>query len=135
MPSPTPLVGEKEFEDFAEGLFIHAAARVSHAQECVTARLGPGVGLAILLINPHILRLDGNLAAGGHGVAGVDAEVHQDLLDLSRIGTDDPQVMTGKEVECDVLTDHASDHLHQVGDHVVQVDIFHLEHLPPAEGQ
>jgi hypothetical protein len=49
----------------------------------------------VVFVERDVGGLDGKLAPGGHGVAGVDGEVHDDLLDLSGIGADRPEIRAG----------------------------------------
>ena len=60
-------------------------------------------------------RLDGQLAAAGHGVAGVDGQVHDDLLDLAGVGLDRPRPGSSDGGQLDVLADHPAEHLLDVG--------------------
>ena len=57
---------------------------------------GPGCtsgwSLSVLLVEVDVGGRDGQLAALGHGVAGVDRQVHDDLLDLAGVGLDQPEV-------------------------------------------
>lgn len=65
----------------------------------------------------------------------VDTQIHQDLIDLYRVGADDSDVVATNDFEGDVLANHAVQHFQHVRDRVVQVHVFHLKHLPTAERQ
>ena len=91
--------------------------------------------LAVFLIQGNIGGLDGQLAALWHGVAGVDGQVDDYLLDLTRIGLDPPQSFHGRRIEVDVFTDDTAQHLVHVIDQLVQVDDLRLDNLLAAEGQ
>ena len=89
----------------------------------------------VVFVQFHIRRLDGELAPFRHGVAGIDDEVHQDLLDLSGIGLQPPQLLIKDGDEIDILSDETSEHLSQIVHDGIQVDHFRLQHLTPAERQ
>ena len=78
-------------------------------------------------------RLDRERAAVGHRVARVHGEVEDHLLELPRVGLD--RAGSGVEVhdERDVLADQAVEHLLDVGDDLVQVELAGLNHLLAAE--
>jgi hypothetical protein len=80
-------------------------------------------------------RLDGQAPAVRHGVARVDGEVHEHLVELTRVGLDAAQVGIQGGGELDVLPDQPPQHLLHVRDEVVEVDNLRLEDLLPAEGQ
>ena len=55
--------------------------------------------------------LQGEEAAARHGVAGVDREVHDHLLQLAGIGEDGADVVAEAQAQLDVLADDALEHL------------------------
>ena len=67
-------------------------------------------------------RLDGEDAAVGHRVAGVDDQVEHDLLELPGIGPDAGEIRRQLQHQHDVLADQALDHVLQAGDDGAQVD-------------
>ena len=69
------------------------------------------------------------------GIPGVDDEVHDHLLELPRIGQHDAELPRRQQLQLDVLTKHAPQHLVQVRQDVVQIDDLRLEDLLSAEGQ
>jgi hypothetical protein len=66
--------------------------------------------------------LQGEDAAHGHGVARVEAEVHEDLGDLIGIGTDGPQGCGGPDAQFDVFADEALQHFGRLRNRVVKVE-------------
>ena len=90
-----------------------------------------GVGLVDLGVGG----LDGQGPAAGHGVAGVDGEVDQDLLDLAGVGGDGGQVAGQVGGELDVLAEGPLEQLADVGDEVVEVQDAGLDDFPAGEGQ
>ena len=88
----------------------------------------------VVVVQIDVRGLDRELAAVRHGVAGVDHEVHDHLLDLSRIGIDAAQLRIGSLVLSSMSSpiSRRSMLLH-AGDHGVQVEDLGLQHLPAAE--
>ena len=70
--------------------------------------------------------VDGQRAAVGHRVAGVDREVDQDLLELAGVGHDRPQVARPGWCQRDVLAEGAAQQLLDVGDDAVEVEHLRL---------
>ena len=66
---------------------------------------------------------------------GIYSEVHEHLLDLSRIRLDSPMLGTTKCHKLDVFADHTTQHTIHVGDQAVQVEDPGPKDLLPAEGQ
>ena len=75
------------------------------------------------------------LAALGHGIAGIHGQVDNDLLDLPPVGLHPPQIMLRNRDQLDVLADEASEHFLQVRDHRIQVQDLRSHDLASAEGQ
>ena len=76
--------------------------------------------------------LDRQVAAVGHGIAGIDRQVHDDLLDLAGIGLDRADGPRRNHDQVDVFADQAGQHFQVFGDHVVEVE--HLWAQAPAYG-
>ena len=74
-------------------------------------------------------------SALGHGVARVDDEVHEDLLELGAVGDNAPQRVIGLGGELDVLADETTQHRRHVADHGVEVEPPRLQHLLAAESE
>ncbi len=127
------LRGEEGLEDPCLRFAAHPDAGVAHRDSHVRAREHSGVFHLVVVIHLDVRRLDGQLAAIGHGVARIDREVHQKLLDLSGVGLDAPELGRRKYRQLDVCAEHASEHLVHVGDALVQVQDLRLEHLLTAE--
>ena len=82
-----------------------------------------------------IARLDGDLADAGDGVAGVDAQVGQDLVDLGGVHLDRPQVRSGQPGQIDVLADEPPQHLEHARHGLVQVEHLRGDGLLAGKGQ
>ena len=92
------LGGEERLENVRERLRGHAGAGVGHGEHDVATGLGARMFAAVELVELAIACFDLQLAAVGHGVARVDGEVHDDLLDLALIGFDAAE----RRIEIDV---------------------------------
>ena len=74
-------------------------------------------------------------AAVGHGVACVDDEVDDHLLELVEIGLDQPQVAAVLDVDLDLLADQPAHHVLQLGQNVAELQHLGPQRLPAREGQ
>ena len=74
-------------------------------------------------------------SAGRHGVAGVDRQVHDDLLELAGVGAHAAEVLAQRDRQPHVLADEAAEHLLHLLDDVVEVADAGLDHLLAAEGE
>ena len=54
------------------------------------------------LVEGNVGGLDGQLAPHAHGIAGIDGEVDQDLLELTGIDLGQPEVLVGDRRQLDV---------------------------------
>ena len=82
MPLPLSLV-VKNGSKIRDSVFgVHAGAGVADRHLDVVAGLQPRVRGDADLVELDVAQLDRDLAAARHGVARVDDEVHQNLLDL-----------------------------------------------------
>ena len=75
---------EKRLKNTVAGGGIHAAARVRHRHFHIIARRQVR-GTGILGRKRNIGGLEIQIAAGRHGLPGVDIEIQQDLFDLARV--------------------------------------------------
>ena len=89
---PVRLGGEERLEDAPPDRLVHADAGVAHGQHRV--RPGPRAGMlgGVDRVEVDGARLDGERAAVGHRVAGVDDQVQHHLFDLAGVGLDAGQV-------------------------------------------
>ena len=86
------LGGEEGLEDAIEGGRVHSGSGVGDGEHGVAAGLGMLVSRKVDLIERNFSGFDDEAAAFGHGVAGIDAQVHDDLFDLGGIGADDREI-------------------------------------------
>ena len=122
---------EEGLEDLGPGLLVHARPRVHDRERDVGAGLDAFSSLAKL----HVGGLDRDLPALGHRVPCIHDQVHEDLLDLSGVRLDPPQIFPAPERQLDVGADETPQHALDAVDHHVQVEHLGLEHLAAAEGE
>ena len=127
--------GEEGLENALLGRFVHAGSGIADRQHHVWPRRDPEVLFGIAGIELDVLRLDGEVPPAGHGVAGIDHQVHQHLLQVPRVGLHLPEVLPRHRPDRDVLADQAANHLVHAGDDLVEVENARLQDLLPAEGQ
>ena len=114
---------------------VHTGAGIADGEEDIRARLGIDVLLGVRAVDLHLVRFDGEDAAVRHGIAGVDGEVQEHLVNLRRISTNRSQLRCQDRGELDLLSDQPAQHLVRVGDDLVQAQGPRLDRLPAAEGQ
>jgi hypothetical protein len=89
----------------------------------------------LLVIERDFTGFNDEAAGFGHGVARVDAQVHDDLFDLGGIGADDGEI--GSEIGFDFNT--AADDFFQeadgFGDVLIEIDVAGLQNLAAGEGE
>ncbi|MFN7979785.1 MAG: hypothetical protein U0P30_16745 [Vicinamibacterales bacterium] len=74
-------------------------------------------------------------AAGRHGVAGIDREVHHDLLELPAVDLDGADVGGERGLETHVGADEPLQHVGQPGDGGVEIDGRRRDGASAGEGQ
>src|SRR5450759_1331311 len=94
------LRGEERLEDVLARCAVHSYPGVADCEEDI--RPGPHVDMldCVGLLEDDVSGLDRHRPPVGHGVASVDDEVDDDLIDLAHIGPN----MTGRRVELQNLS-------------------------------
>ena len=88
-----------------------------------------------LLVQHHIPGFQRQPSAPRHRVTRVHAQVHEHLLQLSRVGFYCAQVVRQIRMNLDVFSDDALQHFQQIADNVVEIQDTQLENLLPADRQ
>ncbi len=135
MPLPFSLVVKKGSKMRASGLSRHPRTRVCHREPNVSPRFHGDVRVGILLIELDIAGFDGELPSARHRVAGIHGQVHDDLLELSRIRQDVSELARQMHCEVDVFTEQAAEHALDPPDDLVHVRDPGLDDLLAAEAQ
>ena len=114
---------------------MDAAAGVRHRHDHIVARFHAAVHGRVLRVDGDLLGGDAEDAAVGHGVAGVDAKVEQNLVELGGVAGDELEFLRDPAAELDVLgegvLDDPLDLPHDVPD--LQADAQALD--APGEGE
>jgi hypothetical protein len=75
------------------------------------------------------------LSPGWHGVARVEAQIHQDLFELRGVGARDAQILGESHFHFDLFADHFFEQGGGFFDHLVEVDVLWLEDLATRVGE
>ena len=126
---------EERLEQVARHLLGHAHAGVADREHHVLARQHALVLARVVLVELDVLGLDRQHAAVRHGVARVDHQVHQHLLELRRIEPHAAEAARRDDAQLDVLADDAAQQVLHLHDEPVQVDDPRLGDLPAREGE
>jgi hypothetical protein len=89
----------------------------------------------VIFAQLNIPCFDGDSAAAWHRVASIDGEIHDDLLELSRVRLHATERCAGVKDQLDVFPDQPLEHRRHAGDHGVEIQHLGLEDLLPAERQ
>ncbi len=128
------LGGEEGVENPLDQIARHADAAVGHAQRHVLARRQVAFR-GSSFIEPFVGGFDGEPAAVGHRVAGVDAQIQQRVFELVGVHQGQPQTAGTDHLHHHTRSDGAP---HQVGhalDQAVEIGALGVERLPPRERQ
>ena len=134
---PRRLGGEERVEDARLGLRVHPDAVVRHVEPHVLPRCGGDPPAGELVVQRGVARRDRDAAARlvGDGVARIDREVEDELLDLPRIGVHEAERRIELEPQLAALADEQPEDAPEVAHARVEVDALGPEELAPAECQ
>ena len=93
------------------------------------------MGRRVAFIEVHVCGFYGQSATIGHGIPGIDHQVHDDLLNLSGVCLHPPQTRSRPGDQLNIFADEPAQHLIEVCHQAVEVDDPRLEQLHAAEGQ
>ncbi len=106
-PQPRALAGrlggEKRLKDLFNDRRRHAEPGVLDPHQHVGARLGLEVEADVVGIQLQVLGRQGDRAASGHSVAGIDAEVEQHLVQLGGVALHRPEPRRRQAAHLDAL--------------------------------
>ncbi len=115
---------EKRLENFVHGFGVYAAAIVADDQDHMITRQASRVVDRVLFVKGRCIGLYGDLAHIVDGVPGVDAEIGQNLVDLSGIDSDRPDRVARQPFQGDILSDEALEQTYHAGDGSIEVENF-----------
>lgn len=131
-----PFGGEKRLENIGERLRVHAATIVADRQHHVIAGDESRIGGAVFLIERDATRFNGHPASAvADGVAGVHAEIGEQLIDLRRVDQHRFERPAGFPPQVDILADQAPQHLEHGFDGFVQVENLGRHGLLAGKGE
>ena len=98
-----PLCREERLEDLVADCFRNAAAGVAHRDEHVVAGRNVGIGPGVALVQHDVIRLQRQLAAIRHGIAGIDGKVQKRGAELVWIDKSRPDIGLQTRLDLDML--------------------------------
>jgi hypothetical protein len=133
--APPFLGGEKRLENAAQIFRGDAGPGIAEGEADELAWGGLGMEAGLGRVNMDGGGADQELAAFGHGVAGVDGQVDQNLLQHPRIGLDGWEARGKIHAQGNILAQNAAEHFADLVDDLVQVGHLQMEFVLAAEGQ
>ena len=109
--------------------------RIGHRQPGEGAGRRLGVPAHVGVVEHHRRGVDRERASLGHGVPGVDDQVHDDLFDLAGVGADACGIVRQPRDEVDVLADDAAQHPFDPADDLVEIEQRRLHDVLATEDQ
>ena len=113
----------------------HAGAGVRDRQQHVGSRTDHRVIERIRRVQIDVAGFNDNVAAVRQGVARIHDQIHDDLLDLTRIRFDCCHVLGHKCFHLDVRAHQPPEEVVEIYNDRVEVDDFRPQNLLPAEGE
>ena len=135
VPFPTSLVVKNGSKTRGRMCGRYAEAGVGDRQKHVLARRHIAELGDIVLAEPRVGGLDGDVAAVGHGVAGVDDEIDDRVVDMARIGKGRPKARREYRFDFHRFADRAGQHVGHVCDRFVEIELVRRERLLTCEGE
>ena len=126
---------EERVERLGDDLGRHARAGVADRDHDEIARHRLGILLAVIGIERHVARLDRQLAAAGHGVAGIDRQVEDGRFELCGIDQDRPERIAQLDLQHDIAAEGAGQQLAGILHHLGNRHRGRGERLAPGEGE
>ena len=127
--------GEERLEHPAHHFGAHARAGISDRQHHILARRHFTMGGRIGIIQMRVRHFQGQLAAFGHGVARIDAQVQDGVFHLIGIHQRVPQPARDHGFHFDLFAKRAAQKIGHVADHPAHVHRLGLQRLAAGKGQ
>ena len=138
-PPAGELGGKKRIEYLGARLRVHAATVIGHRERHVTAgREGPAnpeIGHRTFFHAGRGRRYGHPAALGTSGLRGVDHQIHDDLLDLGRVGLNGGQPVVQCQTHLDVLRNRGLDQPQDLPHLLGKVQRLDEEPSAPGVGQ
>ena len=114
---------------------VHALARIADRKHHVFSGPKRSMKSGIVLIENHVGSFDCELSTRGHGITGIDCQIHDYLLNLTGVSANRCKAGIGDHHQVNVLADHAVEHFEVLGHHAVEIENPWSQHLLAAEGE
>src|SRR5205823_4192791 len=114
---------------------VHPDAGVGDGEHHVGTGARADVATGVRLIQLDVRRLEDQPAAAGHGVARVDYQIEDHLLELRRIRLHVTERLARHGDQLDVLADQPPEHLRHRAHEDVELQHGGLQNLLATEGQ
>ncbi len=131
---PRLLGGEERLEDALARFGVHAPAGVGNRQNRIATGRNVRIEPAVRVVQLRHLRFDQQSSSVGHGIARVQAQIHEHLLKLRGIGFDSID-SGGGDFELDIFANYFVQKADQPAGNGIDVHGLRLQHLAPREGQ
>ena len=118
-----------------KGVRADSHAGIGHAEHHVSPRFDGSLVVGNVGMQFNVAGLNPQLPPVGHGVARVDDQVQNYLLDLTWIGFDGAQIFFDACSHLDRFAHQAAHHLVHVQNDAVQIQHFRFQDLLAAEGE
>ena len=132
---PGLLRCEKGLEDPKPGRLIHARSRIGDRQHHISSRTNAREGEDICFGELGNRRQNGERASCWHGIARIDNQVHNHLLELAGIGLDAPRKGTQPSRQANIFPDEPSQEALQPLHDLIENQHLGLQELAAAECQ
>ena len=126
---------EERLEDLVDDVDRNAGAGVADVDPHVVGRRHALVGQPLGFRRRYIRGPHREPAAIGHGVAGVDGEIDDHLLELRDVDLDRPQIAAVHQIELDLLADQPAQQHGEIAERVAEMQHLRAQRLPARERQ
>ena len=134
-PAALRLGGKERLKDGAEHFRGDAMAFIFHFKPDVICLRHEDMVKLSDFFGGYIFNAHDEFAAFGHGIAGVDGEVDDDLLELSWIGANFPDGLADVEGELDLRTEQPGDEVANISGAGGEIERHGSQSLPPRESE
>src|SRR5690348_18146352 len=83
----------------------------------------------------HAFGLDCEHPLAGHCIAGIDDQIHQNLLELATIGSNGIENRFAIQTQFNSIAEQSTKELLRLEDHVIEIEHYRLQNLSAAKGQ
>src|ERR1700722_19611463 len=129
------LGGKKRFKDTIQCAGVHSRPGIGNSEHGIASGLGMRLSRELLLVEHNFPGFNEELAALGHGIASVNAQVHDDLFDLGWVGTNHRQVRGQIRFDFNIAAEDFFQEAESFGDVLIEIYVARLENLAAGEGQ